>query len=142
MITETPEPETPTKRADKPVISKSMTADQLRQRAKNLAQRLLAEVEDATTYEGEIADAILAEETDLMQRRAVRKALSSGERIKNLKEITAIIDAVDPERKTKGKDTDEATPKGKKAERQNSAEKAASAGPFAMPSPPRLVASK
>ena len=139
---EPPEPTTRTARVDKPDVSKSMTPEQLRKRAKNLAQRLLAEVEDATTYEGEISDALLAEESDVVQRRVIRKALSSGERIRNLKEITAIIDAVDPKRKSKVTDKADEKPEGKKAQRQEAAEKAATTGPFAVPAPPRLVVSQ
>lgn len=141
VITEPAEPTTPKARKGKPDLVKSQTADQLRKRAKDLAQRLLAEVEDATTYEGEISDALLAEESDVIQRRVIRKALSSGERIKNLKEITAIIDAVDGKRRTaKTAEAAADKPQGKKAEQQAEAEKIA-AGRFAPRSgPPRLVA--
>jgi hypothetical protein len=138
--TEPAEPTTPTARKAKPDVSKSLSTDQLRKRAKDLAQRLLSEIEDATTYEGEIGDIIQAEESDTVRRRAAMKAISSGERIRNLKEITAIIDAVDGKRKiTKTADTAE-KPQGKKAEQQAEAEKIA-AGRFAPRSgPPRLVA--
>ena len=98
-----------------------------------------AEVEDATTYEGEISDLIALEETDPMRRRAALRALSSGERIKNLKELTYVIDAADGKKTAKLKAENADEPKGKKAERQASAEKAAASGVFAVPSPPRLV---
>ena len=128
----------------KGVVKKKDTAEHLRKRAKDLAQRLLAEIEDVTTYESEIAEIIVKEETDPIRRRAALKAISTGERIKNLKEITAIIDAVDPKRKiAKTAKTAEAAadkPQGKKAEQQAEAEKIA-AGRFAPRSgPPRLVA--
>jgi hypothetical protein len=135
------EPATPKVRTHKPDVSKSMTVDQLRKRAKDLAQRLLAEVEDVTTYEGEIGDIIEAEESDTMRRRAAMKALSTGERVKNLKELTAIIDAVDG-KKAKAVKEAASIPEGKKAQRQEAAERAATSGVFAVPSPPKLVSSK
>lgn len=139
-ITEPPEPTTPKARKVKPDVSKSQTPDQLRKRAKDLAQRLLAEVEDVTTYEGEIGDLIFVEETDPIRRRAAMKAISTGERIKNLKEITSIIDAVDGKRKTaKVADAVADKPQGKKAEQQAEAETVA-AGRFAPRSGPKLVA--
>lgn len=140
VMTEPPEPTTRTAPAKQPKPSKSMTADQLRKRAKDLAQRLLAEVEDATTYEGEIGDILLMDEQDTVQRRTIRKALSSGERIKNLRELTAIIDAVDGKRKNaKVADAVADKPQGKKAEQQAEAESVA-AGRFAPRSGPKLVA--
>jgi hypothetical protein len=132
--------ETKSARKGKPDVSKSMTPEQLRKRTKDLAQRLLAEVEDITTYESEIAEIIMKEETDPMRRRAALKAISVGERIKMAKEITAIIDGVDPKRKvTKTTDKDAAEkPEGKKAQKQAEAEKIA-AGRFAPRSGPKLV---
>lgn len=139
MVTEPAEPPTPKARKVKPDVVKSQTPDQLRKRAKDLAQRLLAEVEDVTTYESEIADIIFIEETDPIRRRAAMKAISTGERIKNLKEITAIIDAVDGKRKNaKVADAVADKPQGKKAEQQAEAEKIA-AGRFAPRSGPKLV---
>lgn len=132
-------PDTPTPTPAERRAVKQQNAQQLRKRALNLAQRLLAEVEDATTYEGEISDLIALEETDPMRRRAALRALSSGERIKNLKELTYVIDAADGKKTAKLKAENADEPKGKKAERQASAEKAAASGVFAVPSPPRLV---
>ena len=135
---------TPKRRRDKPDVIKSLSVEALRKRAKDLAQRLLAEVEDITTYESEIADIIMIEETDPVRRRAALKAISAETRIKMTKDLTAIIDAVDGKKAAGRPKKDEATdkPEGKKAQRQEAAERAATSGVFAVPSPPKLVSSK
>lgn len=139
IVIERPVPATAERPPGKPDVTKEQTPAQLRKRAKRLAQRLLAEVEDVTTYEGEIAEIILKEETDPVRRRAALKAISVDVRIKNLRELTAVIDAVDGKRVSKMKSDEADEPKGKKAQRQKSAEKASSSGVFAVPAPPRLV---
>lgn len=120
-----------------PKQTKSQTPEQLRKRAKDLAQRMLAEVEDITTYEGEIADIIDMYEEDPYRKRAAMKAISVAERIKMTKELTSIIDAVDPKAKVK-QTTPAEKPAGKKEQRQEEAEKVA-AGRFAPRVGPRLV---
>jgi enoyl-CoA hydratase/carnithine racemase len=132
---------TPKRRPDKPDVTKSLSTTQLRKRAKDLAQRLMAEVEDVTTYEHEIADIITIEESDPVRRRAAMKAISVDARIKNLRELTAILDAVDGKKTTKATESAD-KPEGKKAQRQEAAERAATSGVFAVPSPPKLVSSK
>lgn len=136
-LTETVTPDKPGK---KPKPTKSQTPDQLRKRAKDLAQRLLAEVEDITTYESEIAEIIEKYEEDPIRQRAALKAISAAERIKMTKELTSIIDAVDGKRKVGGRPKSEtsAAPQGKKEQRQEEAEKVA-AGRFAPRVGPRLV---
>lgn len=140
-LTDVAEPITPAPRPVKDgLTNKAQTADQLRKRAKDLAQRLMAEVEDVTTYEGEIGDIITMEESDPVRRRAALKAISVDSRIKNLRELTAIIDAVDPALK-KAKTEKQAVdnkPDGKKAQRQAEAEEVAK-GRFAPRAAPKLV---
>lgn len=141
-LTQPAEPATAGRRADKPdLTNKAQTAEQLRKRAKDLAQRLMAEVEDVTTYEGEIGDIITMEESDPVRRRAALKAISVDVRIKNLRELTAIIDAVDPAMKKAKteKPAADAKPDGKKAQRQAQAE-AVVQGRFAPRVGPKLVA--
>lgn len=139
LVTDDTEVQTLNLPDDKGVVKKKDSPEQLRKRAKDLAQRLLAEVEDITTYESEIADIIRKEETDPMRRRAALKAISVSERIKMTKELTSIIDAVDPKRKSKTIDKEAAEkPEGKKAQKQAEAEKIA-AGRFAPRSGPKLV---
>lgn len=130
------------RRPGKPDVTKSLSTDQLRKRAKDLAQRLLAEVEDITTYESEIAEIIIKEETDPMRRRAALKAISAETRIKMTKELTAIIDAVDGNKNKGGRPRKEEIdePKGKKAQKQAEAEKVAAGRFAARPGPPKLVA--
>lgn len=131
---------TPDKPGKQPKPTKSQTPDQLRKRAKDLAQRLLAEVEDITTYESEIAEIIETYEEDPIRQRAALKAISAAERIKMTKELTAIIDAVDGKRKVGGRPKSEtaSAPQGKKEQQQEEAAKVA-AGRFAPRVGPRLV---
>ena len=141
VMIERAEPTTPKRRLNDSGVTKSQSPEQLRKRAKDLAQRLMSEVEDLTSYEGEIGDLIELDETDPVRRRAALRAISVGERIKMTKEITAIIDAVDGKKAKAVKDTTD-KPEGKKAQRQEAAERAATSGVFAVPSPPKLVSSK
>jgi uncharacterized protein YjcR len=146
VLTEDAEPETPPRRKADKDDTKGATTSALLKRSRLLAKRLLAEVEDITTYEGEIADIIVTEESDPIRRRAALKAISVGERIRMLKDLTATLNQTEAQNKAAKSATvaaEDKPPEGKKAQRQAEAEKSAASGVFAVPSaPPRLVASK
>lgn len=116
----------------------------LMKRGKELAQRLLSEIEDTTAHHDEIAAIIVGTEHDALRRRAALKAISTGERVKNLKEVIATLKMIEapPAAAKTAKDTSADKPEGKKAQRQEAAERAATSGVFAVPSPPKLVSSK
>lgn len=128
--------ETPRK-PDRKASRNSMEA--LRKRAKDLAQRLLSEVEDITTHESEIADIIIKEESDPLRRRAALKAISAETRIKMAKDLAYIFNSLEGRNvggRPKSEDKKERT--GKKEQQQEEAAKVA-AGRFAPRTGPRLV---
>lgn len=115
----------------------------LMRRGKELAQRLLSEIEDTTAHHSEIATIIINTEHDALRRRAALKAISTDQRAKTLKEVIATLKMIEapPAAAKTAKDTAD-KPEGKKAQRQEAAERAATSGVFAVPSPPKLVSSK
>lgn len=115
----------------------------LMKRGKELAQRLLSEIEDTTAHHSEIATIIINTEHDALRRRAALKAISTDQRAKTLKEVIATLKMIEapPAAAKTAKDTAD-KPEGKKAQRQEAAERAATSGVFAVPSPPKLVSSK
>lgn len=98
-------------------------------RVRGLVGRMVDELDAVTAHHGELEDMICAEESDPRRRNALLKALSLGERAMTLKNIAQTL-------KTLG-EADE--PAGKKAQRQAQADKSASGGRFAAPSPPKLL---
>lgn len=140
------EPTTPPEPKRKAAKTKAPKISDLLKQSTDIAHRLIAEVDNITTYQDEIRDIIIIEESDPLRRRAALKAISVTERTKTLKDLVATLKMIQTPagaaRAAKKTDDTEETPKGKKAQRQNEAEKAAQSGPFAVPSPPKLVVSK
>ncbi|MDX3929241.1 MAG: hypothetical protein QHC90_26000 [Shinella sp.] len=115
----------PVERLSKPVE----TAPDLSEKGKALAGRMMDELDAVTSLHGELEDMICAEESDSRRRQALLKAISLGERAKTLKDISATLKTFN----------EAAAPEGKKAQRQSNAEKAASAGRFAVRGAPKLA---
>ncbi|EHM01412.1 hypothetical protein HMPREF9946_02151 [Acetobacteraceae bacterium AT-5844] len=101
--------------------------------AKDLAHRLLGELDMATSRQDEIEDAIYEEtrEDENGRRRAMMlKAVSLPARAMTLKTLAQAMAVL--------KEAEEGAAQGKKAQRQQSAQASAS-GRFAPPAPPKLV---
>jgi transposase len=107
--------------------SSALKPEELPDRARGIAARLLDELDAETTHIGELEFLIETEEADPRRRQALMKALSTAERAKTLKDITASMKTL----------AEVAAPQGKKQERQNAAE--AVAGKFGVRSAPKLV---
>ena len=105
----------------------SFKPEELPDRARGIAARLLDELDAMTAHAGELEDMICSEESDPRRRQALLKAISTGERAMTLKNITTAMKTIN----------EAAAPDGKKAERQAAAERVG--GKFAVPSPPKLV---
>jgi hypothetical protein len=100
---------------------------------KDLAHRLLGELDMATSRQDEIEDAIYEETKDDengRRRQLMLKAVSLPARAMTLKTLAQALGAL--------KDVEEGAAQGKKAQRQQSANQSAS-GRFAPPAPPKLV---
>lgn len=110
-----------------PPATVALKPEELPDRARGIAARLLDELDAETTHIGELEFLIETEEADPRRRQALMKALSTGERAKTLKDITAAMKTL----------TEVGGAGGKKAERQNAAE--AVAGKFGVRTPPKLV---
>jgi len=101
----------------------------LADRGRALAGRMMDELDAVTSLHGELEDMICTEESDPRRRQALLKALSLGERAKTLKDISLTL-----------KTLNEAAPEGKKAQRQANAENlAAHGGRFAPRPGPRAT---
>lgn len=119
---ETPAPS----RADPPKI------DEVIGRGRNIADRLLDELDATTLHRGEMEVIIEMNEADPTRVQALKQAVSLPVRAKTLQTIAAAL-------KTMGETAAE-TPKGKKAQRQASAEAATAPGSkFAPRQAPRLA---
>jgi transposase len=105
----------------------TVTPEELPERARGIAARLLDELDTMTAHIGELEFMIETEESDPRRRQALLKALSTGDRAMTLKNITAAMKTIN----------EAAAPAGKKQERQQAAEKVG--GKFAVPGPPKLV---
>lgn len=101
--------------------------EELTDRARGIASRLLDELDTVTAHVGELEFMIETEESDPRRRQALMKALSMSERAKTLKDISLTMKTL----------TEVAAPAGKKAERQQRAEEVA--GRFGVRTPPTLV---
>jgi hypothetical protein len=100
--------------------------EELTDRARGIAARLLDELDTVTANVGQLEDMIEAEESDPRRRGALMKAISLGERAMTLKNISATMKTL----------TEVMAPDGKKAARQDSAERASSGGKFKVPAAP------
>ena len=136
------EPTTPAEPKRKPVKTKPAKVNELLKQSTEIVQRLIAEVDNVTTYQDEIRDIIEIEETDPIRRRAAMKAISVTERTKTMKELVATLRMIQPAKVGRPKKDEDAVadePKGKKAQRQAEAEKIVGGGRFAPRSGPKLV---
>lgn len=100
---------------------------------KDLAHRLLGELDMSTSRQDEIEDAIYEETKDDengRRRQLMLKAVSLPARAMTLKTLAQALAVL--------KEVDENAAQGKKAQRQQTANQAAS-GRFAPPAPPKLV---
>lgn len=111
------------------IVPASIKPEDLVDRGRAIAVRMMDELESVTAHVGDLEDMICDEESDLRRRQALLKALSLSERAMTLKNLSATI-------KTLG---EVSAPDGKKAARQAKAETSASGGKFAAPSGPKLV---
>lgn len=107
----------------------SLKPEDLTNRGRALAGRLMDELETVTSHAGELEDMICQEEGDPRRRQALLRALSLSERAKTLKDVAATMKTLNEAA---------APPGGKKEEAQRNAETAANK--FATRTPPRLVA--
>jgi hypothetical protein len=105
----------------------SMKPEELPDRARGIAARLLDELDSSTAHAGELEDMICAEESDPRRRQALLKAISTGERAMTLKNITQAMKTIN----------EASAPQGKKQERQDAAEKVA--GKFGVRAAPKLA---
>ena len=100
-------------------------------RGRNLAERMLDELGAETLHKGEMEVIIQMSETDPGRIQAIRQAISLPSRAKTLQTIALAL-------KTMG-DTVAEAPKGKKAQRQETAEAASKSGKFSVPVGPKMV---
>lgn len=107
----------------------SINSQHLTDRARAIADRMIDELESVTAHVGDLEDMICDEESDVRRRQALLKAISLGERATILKNLSTTMKTLN----------EASAPEGKKAQRQASAEKSASAGRFAVRSAPKLV---
>lgn len=116
----------PTKSGDVPKVEEVIG------RGRNLADRLLDELDALTLHHGEMDVIIQENEQDPARQQALRQAVSLPTRAKTLQTLALAL-------KTMSETQTDAAPKGKKAARQASAEEAATGGKYRVPSPPRLA---
>ncbi|MBL0374025.1 hypothetical protein JJB09_18550 [Rhizobium sp. KVB221] len=107
----------------------SVKPEDLSDRGRAIAARMMDELEAVTAHVGDLEDMICDEESDPRRRQALLKAISLGERASTLKNLSTAIKTLN----------EAATPEGKKAQKQAAAEKVG--GRFAAPSAPKLVVS-
>ncbi len=105
----------------------SVKPEDLGDRARGIAGRMLDELDSVTSHAGELEDMICTEESDPRRRQALLKALSLSERASTLKNLATAMKTLN----------EAAAPDGKKAERQRAAEGVANK--FGMRQAPRLV---
>ncbi len=108
----------------------SAKPEELPDRARGIAARLLDELDTQTAHIGELEHMIETEESDPRRRQALLKSLSTSERAKTLKDITMSMKTL----------AEVSAPAGKKAQQQEAAEDAVKGGKFGVRQPPRLVA--
>jgi len=100
-------------------------------RGRNLIDRLLDELDALTLHRGEMDVIIQENEQDPARQQALRQAVSLPSRAKTVQTLAQAL-------KTMG-ETAESKPRGKKIDRQERAETAASSGKFGVRSGPRLA---
>lgn len=115
----------PVVRATAPAKEPADLAD----KARGLAGRMMDELDAVTSLHGELEDMICSEESDPRRRQSLLKAISLGERAKTLKDVSTTLKTLN----------EAAAPSGKRAARQDRADKASSGGKFGVRSAPRLA---
>lgn len=111
------------------IVPVSIKPEDLVDRGRAIAVRMMDELESVTAHVGDLEDMICDEESDPRRRQALLKAVSLGERATILKNLSTAMKTL----------SEAEAPDGKKAQRQASAEKSAAAGRFAVRSAPKLV---
>lgn len=102
-------------------------SDELVQQGRELAGRMLSELDAVTSHGSELEEMIFTEESDPRRRQALMRALSLSERATTLKNLTAAMKTL----------LESGAPQGKKAERDEAAKGVG--GKFGVRQPPRLV---
>ena len=110
-------------------VARMIDVSGLADRSRDLMSRMVDELDATTTLHGELEDMICAEESDPARRKALLRSLSLGERAVTLKNLSTALKTLN----------EAAAPDGKKAQRQDRADAASSAGKFAVPAAPRLI---
>jgi hypothetical protein len=110
-----------------PTTSEPVSPADLADRGRDLASRLMDELDAVTANVGELEEIIHSEESDPRRRQALLKALSLGERANALRTLSMSLKTLN----------ETAMPEGKKAQRQSAAEKVG--GKFSVPSAPKLI---
>jgi hypothetical protein len=111
------------------VIPTSVKAEDLSDRGRAIAARMMDELESVTAHVGDLEDMICDEESDPRRRQALLKAISLGERSIVLKNLSTAMKTLN----------EASAPEGKKAQRQANADSASSSGKYAVRSSPKLV---
>ncbi len=101
--------------------------EDLADRGRGLAGRMLDELEAVTTHQGELEDMIFVEESDPRRRQALMKALSLSERAMTLRNLANAMKTLN----------ESSAPQGKKAARDEAAK--AVGGRFGVRQPPKLA---
>lgn len=105
----------------------STDPDDLVQQGRDIAGRMLSELDAVTSHGSELEEMIFTEESDPRRRQALMRALSLSERATTLKNLTAAMKTL----------AEAGAPQGKKAEREAAAKGVG--GKFGVRQPPRLV---
>ena len=113
------------------VIGEVSKVEEVLGRGRNLAERMLDELGAETLHKGEMEVIIQMNETDPDRLQAIRQAISLPTRAKTLQTIALAL-------KTMGETVTDAA-KGKKAQRQETAEAASKSGKFSVPVGPKMV---
>jgi len=98
-------------------------------KGRNLIVRLLEELDAVTTHHTELSEMIEVEEEDPRRRAAMLKAIDLPNRANVVKSLATAFKTF----------SEAQAPEGKKAQRQERAEQASSAGKFAVRNAPKLV---
>lgn len=109
------------------VVTAELKPERLVDRARAITARLLDELDSVTAHIGEVEDMICAEESDPRRKQALLKAVSLGERAMTLKNLSTTMKTL----------AEAKAPQGKKAERQDNADRAAGHSMFGVPPAPR-----
>jgi hypothetical protein len=105
----------------------AVKSDDLVQQGRDIAGRMLSELDAVTTHGAELEEMIFSEESNPRRRQALIRALSLSERATTLKNLTSAMKTL----------AEAGAPQGKKAERDEAAKGVG--GKFGVRQPPRLV---